>query len=89
MTLYKLLREINVCSQGLTWVGRRSLKTAWATCHNGDWMQYFLWKFLPFKAVWKEIIGDPRWEDASSGVRADIVREHAPYRLVSSILKIK
>ena len=38
MKLKDKLIKMNACSDAVEWVGRRSLKTAWAECERGDWM---------------------------------------------------
>ena len=32
------LKRLNACSEAREWVGKKSLKTAWRQCENGDWM---------------------------------------------------
>ena len=40
--LQQQLTAIHACSQAITWVGSRDLKTAWAECQNPEWMTWLI-----------------------------------------------
>lgn len=35
------LITMKACPQAIAWVGKKQLKSAWATCERGDWMLWF------------------------------------------------
>ena len=35
------LQNLKACLDAVDWVGRKSLKTAWAKCERGDWMLWY------------------------------------------------
>jgi len=40
------LKAMNACSEAVEWVGRKSLKTAWAECERGDWMLWLAGRII-------------------------------------------
>lgn len=42
ITFRQNLKCMNACSEAREWVGRKTLKEAWETCPNGDWMVWFM-----------------------------------------------
>ena len=39
--LHDELIKMNACAEAVKWVGRKSLKTAWAKCRRADWMLWY------------------------------------------------
>jgi len=44
MSLKTELEALDACSEAVNWVGRKSLKTAWAKCEHGDWLLWYAGK---------------------------------------------
>lgn len=46
MTAQEVLKSIGACKPARKWVGRKSIKTAWAKCERGDWLAWVCGKML-------------------------------------------
>jgi len=40
----KKLKALDACSDAVEWVGRKTLKTAWAKCERGDWLLWYAFR---------------------------------------------
>ena len=41
MKLSRQLKQLHACKEAYKWVGKKTLKQAWATCERGDWMLWY------------------------------------------------
>lgn len=51
MSLKRELKKLGACQEAVDWVGKRSLRVAWAECERADWMLWYAALKLNHKLV--------------------------------------